>query len=217
MLDIIRSGGWLMAPILLCSVVALAIALERLWTLQRRRVLPPELVAGVAQLLRASVLTPERVAELRTASPLGTVLAAGIEATTREAIHESRRQASREASREAMEDAARQVALDLERFLTALGVIASIAPLLGLLGTVVGMIQVFALLVSSGAGHPEALAGGIGQALITTAGGLTVAIPALIAHRFLQRRVDELLLAMEREAARMLDILDSLPQRSGQP
>ncbi|MFM8354196.1 MAG: MotA/TolQ/ExbB proton channel family protein, partial [Gammaproteobacteria bacterium] len=95
--------------------------------------------------------------------------------------------------------------------------IASIAPLLGLLGTVIGMIQVFALLVSSGAGHPEALAGGIGQALITTAGGLTVAIPALIAHRFLQRRVDELLLAMEREAARMLDILDSLPQRSGQP
>ncbi|MFM7119149.1 MAG: MotA/TolQ/ExbB proton channel family protein, partial [Gammaproteobacteria bacterium] len=129
MLDIIRSGGWLMAPILLCSVVALAIVLERLWTLQRRRVLPPELVAGVAQLLRASVLTPERLAELRAASPLGTVLAAGIEATTREAIHESRR----EAIREAMEDAARQVALDLERFLTALGVIASIAPLLGLL------------------------------------------------------------------------------------
>lgn len=210
MLDIIRSGGWLMAPILVCSVVALAIALERLWTLQRRRVLPPELVSGVTQLLRAGMLTPERVVELRAASPLGNVLGAGVEAAARVRVPNGLQARSRETIREAMEDAARQVALDLERFLTALGVIASIAPLLGLLGTVIGMIQVFAVLVSAGAGQPEALAGGIGQALITTAGGLTVAIPALIGHRFLQRRVDELLLAMEREAARLLDVLDSV-------
>lgn len=210
MLDIIRSGGWLMAPILVCSVVALAIALERLWTLQRRRVLPPELVSGVTQLLRAGMLTPERVVELRAASPLGNVLGAGVEAAARVRVPNGLQARGRETIREAMEDAARQVALDLERFLTALGVIASIAPLLGLLGTVIGMIQVFAVLVSAGAGQPEALAGGIGQALITTAGGLTVAIPALIGHRFLQRRVDELLLAMEREAARLLDVLDSV-------
>ncbi len=210
MLDIIRSGGWLMAPILVCSVVALAIALERLWTLQRRRVLPPELVSGVTQLLRAGMMTPERVVELRAANPLGNVLGAGVEAAARVRAQNGLQARSRETIREAMEDAARQVALDLERFLTALGVIASIAPLLGLLGTVIGMIQVFAVLVSAGAGQPEALAGGIGQALITTAGGLTVAIPALIGHRFLQRRVDELLLAMEREAARLLDVLDSV-------
>jgi biopolymer transport protein ExbB len=113
----------------------------------------------------------------------------------------------REVMKEAMEEAAAQVTHDLERYLTALGVIASISPLLGLLGTVVGMIEVFTALMLEGTGNASVLAGGISQALITTAAGLSVAIPAIMCHRFLQRRVDELVMTMEQEAVKLVDIL----------
>jgi len=196
-LEIVQSGGWLMVPILLCSVVAAAICVERIWSLQRARIAPANLLAQVWTALRGRDLGAEKVAELRASSPLGLVLAAGIANARR----------GREVMKEAMEEAAAQVTHDLERYLTSLGVIASISPLLGLLGTVVGMIKVFTALMLEGAGNASVLAGGISQALITTAAGLSVAIPAIMFHRFLQRRVDELVVIMEQEAAKLVEIV----------
>jgi len=196
-LEIVQSGGWLMVPILLCSVIAAAISVERIWTLQRARITPKNLLAQVWTALKNQDLDAAKVRELRSSSPLGQVLAAGIANARR----------NRDVMKEAMEEAAAQVTHDLERYLTSLGVIASIAPLLGLLGTVVGMIKVFTALMLEGAGNANVLAGGISQALITTAAGLSVAIPALMCHRFFLRRVDELVITMEQEAAKLVEIL----------
>jgi biopolymer transport protein ExbB len=196
-LEIVQSGGWLMVPILLCSVIAAAICVERIWTLQRSRIAPQNLLAQVWTALRGRDMGQDKLAELRASSPLGVVLAAGVANARR----------GREVMKEAMEEAAAQVTHDLERYLTALGVIASISPLLGLLGTVVGMIEVFTALMLEGTGNASVLAGGISQALITTAAGLSVAIPAIMCHRFLQRRVDELVMTLEQEAVKLVDIL----------
>lgn len=197
MLEIVQSGGWLMVPILLCSIVAAAISVERLWTLQRSRITPRNLLAQIWSAIKADDMDAQKLRELRGSSPMGQVLAAGIANAKR----------SRDIMKEAMEEAAGQVGHDLERYLTSLGIIASISPLIGLLGTVVGMIKVFTALMLEGAGNANVLAGGISQALITTAAGLSVAIPALIFHRFFMRRVDELVVTMEQEAGKLVDIL----------
>ncbi len=197
MLEIVQSGGWLMVPILLCSIVAAAICVERLWTLQRSRIVPKNLVAQIWSAVKTEDLDTQKLRELRTSSPLGQVLAAGVSNAKR----------GRDVMKEAMEEAASQVSHDMERYLTSLGIIASISPLLGLLGTVVGMIKVFTALMLEGAGNANVLAGGISQALITTAAGLSVAIPALIFHRFFLRRIDELVVTMEQEAGKLVDIL----------
>ena len=186
-----------MVPIVLCSVLAAAIGFERLWTLQRTRVAPRELLAEVWGVLNNGEYDAQKLRELRNANGLGQVFAAGITNARR----------GREIMKEAMEEAAGQVAHDLERYLTALGIVAAIAPLLGLLGTVVGMIDVFSALMLEGAGNANVLAGGISTALITTAAGLSVAIPALIFHRFLLRRVDELVVTIEQESAKLVDIM----------
>ena len=197
MLEIVQSGGWLMVPILLCSVVAAAICVERLWTLQRSRIVPKNLVAQIWSAVKTEDLDTQKLRELRTSSPLGQVLAAGVANAKR----------GRDVMKEAMEEAASQVSHDMERYLTSLGIIASISPLLGLLGTVVGMIKVFTALMLEGAGNANVLAGGISQALITTAAGLSVAIPALMFHRFFLRRIDELVVTMEQEAGKLVEIL----------
>jgi len=197
MLEIIQSGGWLMVPILLCSIIAAAISGERLWSLQRSRVLPANLLARTWTSLRNSEIDAQRLRELRTGSALGSVFAAGIANTRR----------GREVVKQAMTEATDQVSHELERYLTALGIIASIAPLLGLLGTVWGMIDVFSELMAAGAGNASMLAGGISKALITTAAGLTVAIPALMFHKFFQRRVDELVVSIEQESGKLADIM----------
>lgn len=197
MLEIVQSGGWLMVPILLCSIVAAAISVERLWTLQRSRITPKNLLAQVWGAIKTDDVDSQRLRELRAASPLGQVFAAGISNAKR----------GRDIMKEAMEEAAGQVSHSLERYLTSLGIIASVSPLLGLLGTVVGMIKVFTALMLEGAGNANVLAGGISQALITTAAGLSVAIPALIFHRFFMRRVDELVINMEQEASKLVDIM----------
>lgn len=197
MLEIFQSGGWLMVPILLCSIVAAAICVERLWSLQRSRIVPRNLLAQIWSALKSSDLDSQKLRELRANSPLGQILAAGIANAKR----------GREIMKEAMEEAASQVSHDLQRYMTTLGIIASISPLLGLLGTVVGMIQVFTALMLEGAGNANVLAGGISQALITTAAGLSVAIPALMFHRFFLRRVDELMISMEQEAVKLAEIL----------
>lgn len=197
MFEIVQSGGWLMVPILLASVVAAAISVERLWTLQRARITPKNLLAQVWTALKNNEMDVQRLRDLRASSPLGQVLAAGVSNAKR----------GRDVMKEAMEEVGSQVSHDLERYLTSLGVIASISPLLGLLGTVVGMINVFTALMLEGAGNANVLAGGISQALITTAAGLSVAIPALMFHRFFLRRVDELTVIMEQEGVKLVEMM----------
>ena len=186
-----------MVPILLASVVAAAISVERLWTLQRARITPKNLLAQVWTALKNNEMDVQRLRDLRASSPLGQVLAAGVSNAKR----------GRDVMKEAMEEVGSQVSHDLERYLTSLGVIASISPLLGLLGTVVGMINVFTALMLEGAGNANVLAGGISQALITTAAGLSVAIPALMFHRFFLRRVDELTVIMEQEGVKLVEMM----------
>ena len=197
MLELVKAGGWLMAPILLCSVIAMAIIAERFWTLQRKRIAPSDLVVHVWQWAKSGHLTEERIRTLRRGSPLGRILAAGL----------ANRDRSREIMKESIEDVGRHVVHDLERYLNALGTIASITPLLGLLGTVIGMIRVFSIITTQGVGDPGVLAGGISQALITTAAGLTVAIPSLFFHRYFRARVDELVVTMEQEALKMVEAM----------
>jgi len=199
----IKAGGWLMVPILLCSAAAMAIVIERFWTLQRQRIAPSDLVVQVWQWARAGVLTEERVRTVAKGSPLGRVLAAGLVSRDR----------GRELMKERIEDVGRHVVHELERYLNTLGTIASITPLLGLLGTVIGMIRVFAVITTQGVGDAGVLAGGISQALITTAAGLTVAIPSLFFYRYFRSRVDELVMTMEQETLKMVEALDGV-QRS---
>ena len=197
MIDVIRAGGWLMLPILLCSVVAAAIVIERFWSLSSARIAPPYLMAQIWTWLKNKQLDADRLGRIRRASPLGKILAAGLV----KARH------GRAEMNKAIEQAGAQVVHDLERYLNALGTIALISPLLGLLGTVVGMIQVFDDIMLQGAGEAGLLAGGISEALITTAAGLTVAIPALMFHRHFRRRVDALVLELEQESLKLVEIL----------
>ncbi|MFU8788302.1 MAG: MotA/TolQ/ExbB proton channel family protein [Methylobacter sp.] len=197
MFEIIKSGGWLMLPIILCSIGAMGIIAERLWSLRRKKILPPELVPQVWKLSREKRLDDVTLRHLKNSSPLGCILAAGLANS-----HHGRR-----FMKECVEESGRMVVHDLERFLNTLGTIALITPLLGLLGTVFGMIQVFSSLMEHGIGNPGVLAGGISVALITTAAGLTVAIPSLIFHRYFERLVDEYVVSMEEEAVKLIDIL----------
>lgn len=197
MYEIILKGGWLMYPIILSSVIAMAIIIERSWSFRGRRVIPDNLVSQIWQLHRNNQLTPAHLSTLRDGSPLGRILAAGL----------VNKDHPREVMKESIEDEGRQVVHELERYLNTLGTIASITPLLGLLGTVIGMIKVFTVITTAGVGNPAVLAGGISEALITTAAGLSVAIPALIFHRFLTGKVDRLVVGMEEQALRMVEVM----------
>ncbi len=197
MYELVISGGWLMLPILLCSIVALAIVIERLWMLRQSRICPSGLVNEVWRWVQEGQLDSERIVGLRVASPLGRVLAAGLASLNE----------SREVMKENIEDTGRHVVVELERYLNTLGTIASITPLLGLLGTVIGMIKVFTAITVSGVGNAAALAGGISQALLTTAAGLSVAIPTLMFYRYLRRRIDLLVINMEQESLKLVEII----------
>jgi biopolymer transport protein ExbB len=186
-----------MVPIIACSVAAMAIILERLWSLRSRRVVPSDLAVQVWHWHQQNRLDRQRIAELRDSSPLGRIMAAGL----------VNRGHSREVMKEAIGEVGRQVVSELERYLNTLGTIASIAPLLGLLGTVIGMIKVFTVITSAGVGDPGVLAGGISEALITTAAGLSVAIPSLIFHRYFVGRVDRLAIGMEEQALKLVEII----------
>lgn len=198
MWEIIQAGGPVMWPIILCSIVAMAIIGERLWSLQEARVLPPEISARVWQLVRSGELNEKHIAALEQNSPLGRILAAGL----------AQRNRPREFVKEAIEDAGRHVVHELEHFLSTLGTIAAVSPLLGLLGTVIGIISAFNAITHGGVGDPRALSGGIGQALIATAAGLCVAIPSLVGYRYLKSRVDKLVIRMEKDALKLVQALD---------
>ncbi len=197
MYELVQAGGWLMIPILLCSVIALAIVSERLWTLRQKKVIPAKLVTGIWKLLNSDALTEKHIDQIEKGSPLGRVLAAGL----------INRHLSRDMVRESIEETGRFVVHEMERFLNTLGTISTITPLLGLLGTVIGMIKVFTAITTIGVGDPAQLAGGISEARITTAAGLTVAIPSLIFHRHLKRKIDELVVGMEQEAMKLVEFL----------
>ncbi|MFW5825738.1 MAG: MotA/TolQ/ExbB proton channel family protein [Marinobacter sp.] len=197
MFELLKAGGILMVPIVLCSIVALAIILERLWTLRPSRVAPPEVMAELWRWIKTRDLNGRKLKALQSSSPTGRVLASGL----MNAKH------GREIMKESIEQEAAQVIHELERFLNPLGTIATIAPLLGLLGTVIGMIKVFSTMQGAGAANISTLSGGISEALVTTAAGLTVAIPALIAHRYLIRRVEALVVGMEQEAIRLVEVV----------
>ncbi len=198
MLELIKAGGWAMWPIFICSALVLAISLERFWTLRHAIVVPPNLGDEVRGWAQQRVLDPQHLATLETNSPLGRVFAAGLRV----------RRLGTDAVRERIEDAGRHVMHDLEKYLNTLGTIALISPLLGLLGTVYGMIRMFLAVLSHGTGDAQQLAGGIGEALVCTAAGLMVAIPAYVLHRFLRGKVTELGIAIEREVMRLMDDLE---------
>jgi biopolymer transport protein ExbB len=195
--ELVQAGGWLMFPILLCSVIAVAIIVERSWTLRRKSVIPNKLLTGIWNLLNNDALTEKHIQEIENGSPLGRVLASGL----------INRHKPRDQIRQGIEESGRFVVHEMERFMNTLGTISTITPLLGLLGTVIGMIKVFTAITTVGVGDPGQLAGGISEALITTATGLTVAIPSLIFHRHLKRKIDELVVAMEQEAMKLVDVL----------
>lgn len=199
MLEIFKSGGWLMIPLFACSIIAIGIIAERFWSLQTKRIAPPELMTQIWQWLRFKQVDDNRIKALQANSPLGRILAAGLIS----------RNYSREITKESIEDIGRHVTLSLERNLNTLGTIAAISPLLGLLGTVFGMIKVFAVITTEGVGNPETLAGGISVALITTATGLIVAIPSLIFYRYFRGRINSLVVDMEQEAMKLIEILHS--------
>src|SRR5688500_5535931 len=188
-----------MIPLLLLSAVALAIIVERFWTLRRKAVLPPGLGAEVRAWAARGKLDPAHIDSLRRTSPLGTLLAAALDVRHR----------PRDQVRERIEDVGRHLVHRMERFLNSLGTIASAGPLLGLLGTVVGMIQMFLGILDHGLGDVNQLAGGIGKALVCTATGMIVAVPALMFHRYFRGRIAEYIVAMEHEAIQLLDTLDT--------
>ena len=198
-LELLTAGGWLMVLIVLCSIVVLAICIERLYTLNPKKIAPPHLLATVWKQLKGGEMDAARLKTLKQSSPLGRILAAGLS----NAYH------GREVMKESIQEAAQHVVHDLERYLNTLGTIAAISPLLGLLGTVVGMIRVFAEIMSQGTGNASVLAGGISQALITTAAGLTVAIPALAMHRYFIGKIDAIVVELEQETIKLVDALHS--------
>ena len=196
MLAIIEAAGWPIWPLILASILALAIIIERFYSLRAAEVAPPTLLASVVQQLKGQGLTNEMLAKLAADSPLGQIFAAGLRNVKN----------SREVMKESIEEAGRAVTHDLERFLTSLGTIAAIAPLLGLLGTVVGMVEIFGSQTPTG-GNPAQLAHGISVALYNTAFGLIVAIPAMIFYRFFRARVDNLAIEMEQQAIKLVEVV----------
>ena len=198
MLELIKAGGWVMAPLLLLAVVATAIIIERFWSLRRKEVLPAGLGEEVREWARGRQLDPSHIEVLRRNSPLGELLAAALDVRYR----------PRELIKERVEDVGRHVMHQLERFMNTLGSIASIGPLLGLLGTVIGMIEMFLKILTSGVGDVNQLAGGIGKALICTATGICIAIPALMFHRYFRGVIADYVIEMEKQAIALLDTID---------
>ncbi len=202
MFEIIKSGGWLIWPIIACSIIAGAIIIERFWALKKSNVVPSSLFGQIRELIERRELNQEKIQAIAQSSPLGRVMAAGLGSAGRH----------RMVMRESLEEEGRQVAHGLGRNLTTLGTIATITPLLGLLGTVIGMIKVFSAITAFGVGDPQALAGGISEALITTAAGLAVGIVTLMFYRYFRGRVNSLTVDMEQDAVRLVNLVHGDPE-----
>ena len=196
MYAIIQAAGWPIWFLIVASIIAVAIIGERLWSLRESVVMPRNLLARVVQDYRQNGVTPQMLSRLAGGSPLGQVFAAGLRNS----------KSPTPIVKEAIEEAGRTVAIDLERFLNTLGTIAAISPLLGLFGTVVGMIEIFGAQTPSGT-NPLVLAHGISIALYNTALGLVVAVPAMIFYRYFRGKVDEMLVDIEMQAIKLVEIL----------
>ncbi|MGE5524758.1 MAG: MotA/TolQ/ExbB proton channel family protein [Rhodospirillaceae bacterium] len=196
MLSIIQAAGWPIWPLILCSVIALAIIVERTWSLRYNIVMPRNLLPQVVQEYRQNGVTPQMLTRLTEHSPLGAILAAGLKNV----------RSTPAIMKEAIEESGRATAIELDRFLTSLGTISAIAPLLGLFGTVVGMIEIFGSQTPQG-GNPLVLAHGISIALYNTAFGLVVAVPSMIFYRYFRAKVDALLVDMEMQAIKLVEII----------
>ncbi len=199
MFELVKAGGLLMLPIVIFSIAAMAIIAERFWSLDRKKIIPDSLVKDIVVWSQKNELTADKIRELRSGSPLGKILAVGL-------INSNQ---SREVMKDSIEETGRHVTHDLQKFLNTLGTIAAVSPLLGLLGTVLGMITVFSVITDIGVGSPGELAGGISQALITTAAGISVAIPSLIFYRYFRGKIDDLVIEMEQEALKLIDVVHS--------
>lgn len=196
MFSIIQAAGWPIWPLLLVSVIAVALIIERTATLRGVKIVPPGLLQSVIGDYRQGGVTPEMLARLESHSPLGRIFAAGLQNV----------KSSREVMKESIEEAGRSVTHELERFLTSLGTIASISPLMGLFGTVIGMIEIFGSPTASGT-NPQALAHGISVALYNTAFGLIIAIPSMICYRHFRGKVDDLVIEMEQQAVKLVELV----------
>lgn len=196
MFAIIQAAGWPIWPLLLASVIAVALIIERAVTLRSSKIIPPTLLGQVLAVYQRQGVNEDVLDKLAKDSPLGEVLAAGLR----------NRASSRYVMKEAVEEAGRTVAHELERFLTTLGTIATAAPLLGLFGTVVGMIEIFGSQSAAGT-NPQQLAHGISIALYNTAFGIGIAIPALIFYRHYKNKVDGFVVDMEQQAAKLIDLV----------
>lgn len=197
MKELVFAGGWMMIPLMLASVLAVAISIERFWTLRSSKVAPEHLLAQVWVWIKNEELDSAHLKQLKEGSHLGNILAAGL----------ANSKHGRDITKEAIEQAASKAVHEMERFLSALGTIAAVTPLMGLLGTVLGMISVFNEIMAQGTGNAGALAGGISEALITTAAGMIIAIPSLVFYRIFERRIDEIVNFMEQEAVKLVDVL----------
>lgn len=197
MKELVFAGGWMMIPLMLASILAVAISIERFWTLRSDKIAPKHLLPQVWSWIKNEELDAAKLKQLKDASHLGAVLAAGLVNSKH----------GRDITKEAIEQAASKAVHEMERFLTALGTIAAVTPLMGLLGTVLGMISVFNEIMAQGTGNAGVLAGGISEALITTAAGMIIAIPSLIFYRIFERRIDEIVNFMEQEAIKLVDVL----------
>ncbi len=197
MFELLKAGGFLIWPIMICSVIALAIVVERFLVLKPKQVVPRELMKEIKEMIVYNTLDQQDISRINAHSPLGRVLAAGLRNPNQHRV----------VIKEAIEETGRLVVHDLEKHLQTLGTIAAITPLLGLLGTVIGMIKVFAAITTFGVGDPQALAEGISEALVTTAAGLSVGIPSLMFYRFFRGRINELTVEMEQQALMLMKLL----------
>lgn len=204
MIEFIRAGGWLMLPIILSSVIAMAIIIERFLSLRVGKVIPADDIRRARDLAASGQFNEQNIAELQESSVVGGVLATGLASST----------APRHIMKENVEEAGRHAVHKLERYLNALGTIAAITPLMGLLGTVLGMITAFSKITQVGVGDPATVAGGISQALFTTAAGISVAIIAMIFHRYFKGRVDNFVIGMEQEAVKLIEVVNQSNARS---
>lgn len=203
--DLIKAGGWLMVPILACSLVAMVIIIDRFLALRRVRVLPEQLLHILRGWIERGAVNRQEIEALPLDSPLGRIVATGL----------NHRSGGREILRERIEDTGRHVVHELERFLSPLGTIAAISPLLGLLGTVAGMIKIFQIVSVQGNSNFSLLSVGIAEALLTTGAGLTVAIPSLLFYRYFHARVDALVVQMEQETLKLIDVLETDAESAG--
>ncbi len=199
MIEFFQAGGWLMFPIIISSILAMAIIMERSLSLRTGQIVPESDIDRARKLAKTGVLNAGVIADIRESSLVGRVLATGLESSG----------LPRHIMKENIEEAGRHAVHEMERYMTALGTISAITPLMGLLGTVLGMIQVFSVITEVGVGSPTDLAGGISQALITTAAGITVAIISMIFHRYFKAKIDDYIVTMEKEAVTLIEIVNN--------